>query len=311
MSRNRLIYTESSLPASIFRHLIHLKILDLMECKKDSPTGRSTTLTWSGFETFTRTFPTSLKELHIDICSFPCTGFTVAALAELTDLTKLELYRRDECEIEIGGRTFEPMRKVPNLIHLMIRFDNLRFIEPYAFSWIRRLHNLDMSYTRGMSVADFYPVQFGLKEIQLKQLNLTSFKRNSLTTAPNLIRLNKTFFDQFDLPDLTLLVLDDTEIQSADEWKFHPNLPNLVYLSLTNNNMEIHTLQFRLTPNTQHLQHLMFLDVSFQKGMFTWRPVYSFTLSPEMNILYMESIHECFIFIFILLIFTNNHYNNE
>ena len=288
LSNNFLHYNTMSFPPSIFQTLSSLKILKLENQKGHTRTSPVTTL--EEFRMFTDTIPTSLKTLHIDVPAKPCDELSVVVFANFTELNELGIYRQNECDVDIRDSTFKPLRNLP-ITNLILKFDNLRSLEPLAFSWFPNLTSLDMSHTFGMSVADVYPAWIGLKYTRITHLDLTSFKRNMVNLDQESIRLTESFFENFLLPSLKVLVLDNTEISSAAVWDFSESTPNLTHLSVARNYMDVTELDL-MTEDTENLKYLRYLDVSYQ-GLGECEKV-AIHLSPNMEQLVIMGINECF-----------------
>ena len=102
------------------------------------------------------------------------------------------------------------MKNVP-ISDLKIKIHDLRKVEPLTFYWFPNLTQLDMGFTFGMSIADFYPAWFGLSFTQLTYLDFAYFKRHMGNISPTAIRLNHTFFEKMQLPHLVSLDLSNTQ----------------------------------------------------------------------------------------------------
>ena len=275
LTHTALYYNMMSFPSNLFIRLPHLEVLELQ--------GQANPIesTWNEFRSFVKILPTNLKALHIDVQAVPCENFSGLAFARFTDLQELGLYNREDCFMEFRNNTFEAMKNVP-ISDLKIKIHDLRKVEPLAFHWFPNLTHLDMSFTYGMSIADFYPAWFGLRFTQLTHLDFTYFKRHIIgNISPTAIRRNHTFFEKMQLPHLSL-DLSNTQIHSADEWKFHLKTLNLTHLSVSNNSLDVSELEY-LTKDTQHLKHLSFLDVSFQLEEFLDWKKFVINLSPEVE----------------------------
>ena len=200
LTHNALFYNMMSFPSNLFLRLPQLEVLELQDQADPIES------TWNEFRSFVKILPTNLKALHIDVQAVPCENFSGLAFARFTDLEELGLYNREDCFMEFRNHTFEPMKNVP-ISDLKIKIHDLRKVEPLAFFWFPNLTQLDMSFTFGMSIADFYPAWFGLRFTQLTYLDFAYFKRHMGNISPTAIRLNHTFFEEMQLPHLVSLDL--------------------------------------------------------------------------------------------------------
>ena len=298
LARNRLFYNATSFPVASFLTNPHLQTLILDDQK---PPKDYYCMNLTQFEFFIETeLPASLKVLYIELPFVACLKVNGSAFAKFTNLDELGLSRRNDlgvprreaCVNKLTSDTFEPMKDL-SITKLKLRFDNLKRVEPLTFSWFRNLKILDMSHTTGMSVADFYPAWTGLKKTQLSKLILTSFKQDPDFITPELVHLNSTFFDQFDIKTLHMLYLDDTNIRGADEWNFHGKVPNLEFLTLANNSMDYIQLE-HMTWSTRLLDNLKYLNFSFQNGEeFLGWDTFKLILSSNIETLAMLGVNEC------------------
>ena len=167
---------------------------------------------------FSRTldlFPVGLVSLELDIP--PDINF-VSELTKFTNLKKLGLFCKKSFPLHIANATFKALSN-SSIKALRIHSDTFSMVEPLAFFWFPHLKNLDLSHSRGMSVADLYPAWYGLKNSKLEVLNLESFR---VTNNFDFINLNSTFFKHFNFVTLEKCILESTRIGNASVWEFAP-----------------------------------------------------------------------------------------
>ena len=265
MHRNRLHFTRPSLPFNLFSPLSNLQSLhmDLQNV------GKYMEKKFDDFRDIIQELPLSLKSLKVDVDPWPgnstprgiCDESVYPLFSRFVNLEYLSLHRSYECRSYIANETFRSLAELP-ITHLTIKYLKLTGVEPLAFSWFKDLTHLNMSGTRGMSVADFYPAFMGLQMTNISKLILSSVNTNMKYSDP--VILNSTFLSHFVLPQLTSLDLSDTNIHTPKSNQFLKYLKNLQYLYLSKNNIGPRDRNDRVTFFTDNLPNLRLLDISSQ-----------------------------------------------
>ena len=289
LTKNRLFYNATTFPNGMFTRLPSLRVLRLEDQKQFAMPMFTTPL---DFQTFVGTLPSRLQVLYVDLQIHPCVEIPSSVFKRFTNLTQLGLFSRNSCSMKLNNDTFAPLENLP-VTKLRIRFDNLVGVEPLAFSWFTNLTVLEMNDTQGMTVADFYPAWTGLKSTQISQLLFTSFKRNSFNNKTDLLVLNNTFFEELNFTTLNALSLADTGLRAADSWTFHDRLPNLKYLSVANNSIDVLELTQMTLVHAQVNCRISSTSMSViqREQMLMWS-IFLLILSPRMGILTVMGINE-------------------
>ena len=262
---NNLNFTRPSLPVNLFTPLSNLQTLHMDSQNK----GKYTEHRFDDFRDIIQELPLSLKSLKIDMVPWPvnftprgiCDESVYPVFSRFVNLEHLSLHRSYECRSYIANDTFSSLAEL-SITHLTIKYLKLTGVEPLAFSWFKHLTHLNMSGTRGISVADFSPAFIGLQKTNISKLILSSVNKNM--KYPDPVILNSTFFRHLRLPYLTSLDLSDTNIRSTKSWNFPRLLTNLQYLVLSNNYIGPHDLENRVTDFTKNLPGLRILDLRSQ-----------------------------------------------
>ena len=240
--------------------------------------------TFVAFQAVVKELPDSLEELFIDI---PCEEYFAYIFQKFTNLTRLGLFRDEQCQSVLANSSFSLLRKL-SIQKLKIRFDRLIKVEQLTFSWLQHLTSLDLSETRGMSVNDFHPAWIGLRNTKLSILSLSSFQQKFVDSDP--VILDSIFFKQMNLKYLQELNLDNTNIHRVGDLNLYDKLTNLEKLSLAYNSMG-HDQISKLTDYTQVLEKLSHLDLSFQAK--SNEPTVIITPSPHLTVLNLSGFTSC------------------
>ena len=114
--------------------------------------------------------------------------------------------------------------------------------------------------TKGLTIADFYPALLGLKNTKLEKLVLPFFTKDFL--KPELVILNDTFQENFDLRYLKDLQMDNAKIfLLSNSWIHLSKLINLERLNMSHNFL---TPKHINVISWDRLINLRELDLSYQ-----------------------------------------------
>ena len=251
-------------------------------------------VTNEAFKTFVKRLPITLKQLYVDI---PCDDTFTQTLRRFFYLTELGIFRAQQCQpcgddgCGITNSSLENLKNMP-ITKLRIQFGWLGGIQPLTFSWFTKLKSLDLSGTRGLSVAKFSPAFFGLRDTQLSELILTSFQEHLHypDETDDMVELNSSFFGGSYLPYLKKLYLDKTGIRGfAGTFEFQI-FRNLKHISVAGNSLDGQAIQ-QLTRSTKNIQKLQVLDFRFQRK--STENAIQIQLSPSMTTLYLSGFMKC------------------
>ena len=247
---NPLKYNEASFPGNPFKNLTGLESISI----QSSPLEKSPSL--EEFGTMLRMFPSTLKELNINI---PGGEGIAGMIKNFTHLRKLGLYGPYDKVLKIRNGTFELLHDTP-IEELRIKAPKLSYVEALAFQHFPKLKTLDMSKTKGLTIADFYPALLGLKSTKLEKLVLSFFTRDSF--KPELVILNDTYQANFDLRYLKDLQMDNAEIFLLSDRGIH--LSKLINLERLNMSYNFLILKHMNAILWDRLVNLRELDLSYQ-----------------------------------------------
>ena len=223
LQNNPLHYSEVSFPGNLFEKLIFLESISIQTTFLES-------VSLEEFGNMLKMFPLTLQELNINI---PGGDGIAGMIKKFTQLRKIGLYGPYDKALEIRNDTFKSLHDTP-IEELRIKAPKLSKVEALAFQHFPKLKTLDMSETKGLTIADFYPALLGLKSTKLEKLVLSFFTRDSF--KPELVTLNDTYQENFDLRYLKDLQMNHAEIfLLSDRGKHLSKLINLERLNMSYN----------------------------------------------------------------------------
>ena len=244
---NHLQYNKDCFPTNLFKNLSSLRAISLQMQSIRTPS-------MEAFDGMLQMLPLTLEELSINIPN----EIGVEMLNNFKRLRKLGLYGRG-MNLKIQNDTFKPLRYLP-IEELRIKVNNLDYVQPLGFRHFPNLKKLDMSETTGMTIADFYPAMLGLENTKLEILKLSYFTKN--ISKPELVILNGTHQQNFDLRNLVILEMDNAEIFLIGDAGIHlSKLLNLKTLNMSFNFLNLKHINAILW---DWLLKLRELDLSYQ-----------------------------------------------
>ena len=162
-------------------------------------------------------------------------------------------------DIILQDKTFKSLENLP-IVNLKIRFATLRRADPFVFKGFQNMETLDLSDTRGMSVADLSETFQGLRSTKISTLILSSFKE----WIDHPVELRAEYFSRLNsLHHLKRLYLDDTNIRITADWIALGSCEQLDFLTLARN--RIGPDIFLSTTFIENLELILHLDLSFQR----------------------------------------------
>ena len=198
-----------------------------------------------------------MKTLYTDVPPVPNYAHV---LSNFTELINLGIETGKVSIVVITNETFQPLMALP-IRHLTIHSKRLSKIEAMAFSWFPHLESLDLSNSNGMNVNMLSDAWIGMNS-NLRSLKLVNFRAK----PPSPINLTESFFKNFLFENLTMLILEDTDIEGTDaDWILFKRMKNLSHFSLSNNNL-MYSQLFKLSKAVEHFNHLTYLDLSNQSS---------------------------------------------
>ena len=213
---NYLHYNRDSFPTNLFGNLTKLYAISLQSVKISG-------LKIEEFSRMVSILPSSLEELNINI---PGVRGIADKIKKFVNLRKLGLYDGpSDKPFELRKDTFKALKNIA-IQELKIKTPHLANVHSSALSHFRTLKTLDMSETKGLSIADLQPALLRLNTTNLKKLKLSHFARSE--SGSDLVVLNERFFENRCFRNLVDIEMDNTEIYII---KFHRgSLYKLEYL---------------------------------------------------------------------------------
>ena len=246
---NLLLYSEVSFPGNPFEKLIFLESISIQTIFAES-------VSLEEFGRMLRMFPLTMQESNINI---PGGEGIAGMIRNFTQLRKLGLYGPYDKALEIRNDTFKLLHDTP-IEELRIKAPKLSKVEALAFQHFPKLKTLDMSKTKGVTISDFYPALLGLKSTKLEKLILSFFTKDSF--KPELVILNDTYQENFELRHLKDLQMDNAEIFLLNDRGIHlSKLINLERLNMSYNFLILKHINAILWDRLINLRQL---DLSYQ-----------------------------------------------
>ena len=202
--------------------------------------------------------PVNLEKLSTDLPLSPYDDSFASIFSRFNNLTDLSMYCSQHVDMILQDKTFKSLENLP-IVNLKIRFALLRSADPFVFSGFQNMETLDLSDTRGMSVADLYETFQGLRSTKISTLILSSFKE----WIDHPVELRAEYFSRLNLlHHLRRLYLDDTNIRIIADWIALGSCEQLDFLTLARN--RIGPDIFLSTTFIENLEQILHLDLSFQ-----------------------------------------------
>ena len=254
LNDNWFTYNNNSFPDDPFGNLVNLKTISL-QC-----TAGYTTM-YNEFLFMLEMLPLTLEELNINI---PGVFGIADQIKKFLNLRKLGLYDTlfDET-IVLQNDTFKPLKDIA-IQELKIETLHLDSVHPLAFSHFSKLKTLDMSGTKGLTIAELQPALLGMESMDLEELKLSHFIKTE--DKPELVVLDTKMFENSHFRKLVEIRMDNTGIYEIKVRKRpFSQLVNLEKLNLSSNFLSLKHIQ-RISHSSiwKKLTKLRELDLSFQ-----------------------------------------------